>query len=319
MPRHSSARFRCAGPALRLFLLSVFLTPSAFGQSMWKPFEPEWLMTAPTAPSSTVAGTDADTAWLSAAWESGADDLNLSDLNRRFPLLQLAQELADAIEKAPPREHLLRFREIPEGLQMYVFWHLSTSTQSGIVRTGMQEMIARYPRQSATVASLEKKYLALLPLFEKVRRTGRMSGNVARAFKDSLKPAEKILASAIGDALFPGSLFMIYPTEAEISPAGWQWLSRMASTSPAARQFLTLPKAPDTESGTTRPSPEDATDGFFVIPQGDVQKNLVGCICNTNRECRGRLATCTPGGCYDHGYRQCSWWFWWIYCDGLCR
>ena len=55
----------------------------------------------PTAPSSTVAGTDADTAWLSAAWESGADDLNLSDLNRRFPLLQLAQELADAIEKAP--------------------------------------------------------------------------------------------------------------------------------------------------------------------------------------------------------------------------
>lgn len=74
---------------------------------------------------------------------------------------------------------------------MYVFWHLSTSTQSGIVRTGMQEMIARYPRQSATVASLEKKYLALLPLFEKVRRTGRMSGNVARAFKDSLKPAEK--------------------------------------------------------------------------------------------------------------------------------
>lgn len=100
MPRHSSARFRCAGPALRLFLLSVFLTPSAFGQSMWKPFEPEWRMTARTAPS-TVAGTDADTAWLSAAWESGADDLNLSDLNRRFPLLQLAQELADAIEKAP--------------------------------------------------------------------------------------------------------------------------------------------------------------------------------------------------------------------------
>lgn len=50
MPRHSSARFRCAGPALRLFLLSVFLTPSAFGQSMWKPFEPEWRMTARTAP-----------------------------------------------------------------------------------------------------------------------------------------------------------------------------------------------------------------------------------------------------------------------------
>lgn len=49
MPRHSSARFRCAGPALRLFLLSVFLTPSAFGQSMWKPFEPEWRMTARTA------------------------------------------------------------------------------------------------------------------------------------------------------------------------------------------------------------------------------------------------------------------------------
>jgi hypothetical protein len=50
MPRHSSTRFRCAGPALRLFLLSVFLTPSAFGQSMWKPFEPEWRMTACTAP-----------------------------------------------------------------------------------------------------------------------------------------------------------------------------------------------------------------------------------------------------------------------------
>lgn len=151
---------------------------------------------------STVAGTDADTAWLSAAWESGADDLNLSDLNRRFPLLQLAQELADAIEKAP-REHLLRFREIPEGLQMYVFWHLSTSTQSGIVRTGMQEMIARYPRQSATVASLEKKYLALLPLFEKVRRTGRMSGNVARAFKDSLKPAEKSWPRPLAMRFFP--------------------------------------------------------------------------------------------------------------------
>ncbi|WP_058880799.1 hypothetical protein [Chloracidobacterium thermophilum] len=251
--------------------------------------------------------------------QKGADDLDISTLNQRFPPLSLAQELSAVIEKSPLSERLSRFREIPPGLRMYVFWYFSPSTQTAIVRTGLRDMARRYPSQRAVIASLERKYMALLPLFEKVRTTGRMSGNVARAFKDSLKGDEKAVAAQIGDELFPGSLYLIYPTEAEISPAGWQMLAQMAGTSPAAARFLAL-QGTSSRSSSDQFSPEDITDGFFIV-RAEIVRAASGCVCNSNSECSGgwtKKAVCHTGGCYNHGHRQCSWWFWWIYCDGLC-